>query len=476
MVNQRLLLSGSLLYFIAIFYSAWGGDGQPLPIDLYLIGIGVAFAGYFVACISVFRCESDARHSIGIRAGQFVLLLVIASRLMMVTAPARFNSDVSRYVWDGFLVCQGVNPYQYAPSDSALDAVRDQALYSDLKEEFNDIRTVYGPVAMFCFATSHQLDWLVSNPHHRIRLLVTLGDLLTIVILSMVLMRLGYSQLYCLVYAMNPLLLDALAQRGQMEGFLLPWLALGLYFLARRRWIGVGFALAMAAATKINLLILPTIVFAALIRNDRKACIPFAITFSSVFLLAHWPVFSIGLEGCSGLIRYAANWKTNGSLFSIVELLVNDSFARIIVAVAFFAIWFWRIVAIARSESDSVSISDSICKEWALLIVVLLMLSPAVFPWYLTWVLPLVAIISVNPKNRYFFWMTGLWSMTSFAWYLNFVVRDPQIECYFDDLRSNLMILSRNLTEPWRILEYSLVYGCLLVYLFNFLKNRGTVQ
>ena len=467
MRNQWLLLIGSLIYFFAIVYAAWGGATQPLSVDLYLIGLWVAFCGYFASCVAVFRAH-DSDQQISVRVGQFVLFLAIATRLVMLSAPARFNSDVSRYVWDGQLVCQGINPYEFVPADPELDHVRDAQLYANLKTEFNEVRTVYGPVSMLAFAASQQLDWLHQNDHLRIRIMMVLGDIVTIFLLALTLSRLGQSQLYVLVYALNPLLIDSFAQRGQMEGILLPWIALGILLFACRRWASCGVVLAIAASVKINLLLPGVVVFAALISKDRKSGCAFALFYLVVFTLLHIPLIVVGQDAASGLVDYATVWKTNGSVFSLFDYLLEDVMARRVTGVVFLAL----SIFLTYRASASPSKVYGFCKFSAWWFVILLMLSPSVFPWYVTWTLPLVTICGTQQSNRNLFWLIGMWAMMSLGWYLNFVNYDPKIVPYFSGVQDVLSFLSQYITEPWRIPEYFLVYWFLALHVLTCFRHR----
>jgi hypothetical protein len=61
------------------------------------------------------------------------------------------ESDFYRYLWDGHVLAQGINPYLYAPHDPALDGV--DTLYR-VYIGWAQFRTIYPPVAQYLFALS----------------------------------------------------------------------------------------------------------------------------------------------------------------------------------------------------------------------------------------------------------------------------------------------------------------------------------
>jgi hypothetical protein len=56
-----------------------------------------------------------------------VLVVVVAMRLLTLTAPPILSSDIYRYVWDGRVQLAGINPYRYLPVADELAFLRDEA-------------------------------------------------------------------------------------------------------------------------------------------------------------------------------------------------------------------------------------------------------------------------------------------------------------------------------------------------------------
>src|SRR6056297_1967361 len=57
-----------------------------------------------------------------------VLIGALLLRLAYLPVGPGLTDDLFRYIWDGWLQWEGVNPYRYAPSNPALSAYHDTAL------------------------------------------------------------------------------------------------------------------------------------------------------------------------------------------------------------------------------------------------------------------------------------------------------------------------------------------------------------
>ncbi|MFW5904870.1 MAG: hypothetical protein ACOCUZ_01505, partial [bacterium] len=82
------------------------------------------------------------------RALAVVWGVAVLLRLGLLPVAPELSDDVFRYLWDGHVQLQGVNPYRYAPSDPALTDIR-TPWHSRINHP--DISTIYPPVAQMAF-------------------------------------------------------------------------------------------------------------------------------------------------------------------------------------------------------------------------------------------------------------------------------------------------------------------------------------
>src|SRR5437879_12021826 len=125
------------------------------------------------------------------RAARSTLLIVIVFatlfRLSLLFSPPYLSDDVYRYVWDGKVQAAGINPYRYLPSDEALAALRDAAVYPNINRA-DYAMTVYPPVAQMFFFAATRLGENVT----AMKLALLACEAATASAIALLLQRLGW--------------------------------------------------------------------------------------------------------------------------------------------------------------------------------------------------------------------------------------------------------------------------------------------
>ena len=80
-----------------------------------------------------------------------IIVLAILFRLAFSYLPPTLSDDAYRYVWDGVLIADGINPYLFKPSDEALPEYQQSAMYPELNSA--EFYSVYPPVSQLVFAS-----------------------------------------------------------------------------------------------------------------------------------------------------------------------------------------------------------------------------------------------------------------------------------------------------------------------------------
>ena len=174
-----------------------------------------------------------------------VVVLAVVFRLALAWTPPSLSDDAYRYVWDGIVQAEGINPYRFKPEDAALQSLHDEPVYELLNSPA--YFSVYPPVSQYVFAAGSVFyggGWGAS--HFAIK-----GILLLAEIAAMLLLARLVSIRALLLYAWNPLVLLETAGQGHTESLLLLLLVLVIvaHKAQRGRWAGV----ALAAATWVKL-------------------------------------------------------------------------------------------------------------------------------------------------------------------------------------------------------------------------------
>ncbi len=339
----------------------------------------------------------------------WIVLLGLFLRLGMFWTIPMLEDDHFRYLWDGGVLANGFNPYEYAPEKfkDATSLIDPDALHKLAKQaepvlkwiNYPWLRTIYPPVSQVAFALAHLIKpW--SLIAWRCVLLVL--DLTVLLILYHVLKRLNLSLVGLVIYWWNPLLIKEIYNSAHMDVLLFPFL-LGAFLLSfKGRYVMASLMLGLAVGTKFWPVILLPVILRPVF-GDWRRLIPAALAFAGVSLAMFLPFYLSGLDAGSGITAYRRSWEMNDSLFMFllwtVEFGMNilgagtwnaQGVARIIVFLLLVILTFW---CIRQDTTDPLEIF----RRGLLVIGALFLLSPTQYPWYYLWLLPFLTIYPVFP-------------------------------------------------------------------------------
>ncbi len=230
----------------AVLLIAVAGLGYlPGQSDFYwILGLYLpAFLGYLWLCRHAGRVPLPA-----------LLGLALLLRLLLVPAFPQLSDDIYRFVWDGRLWLNGINPFAHTPDYyhglAAPPPGLDDALYQRLNSPA--YFTVYPPVAQAIFAVA---CWLSPNSVYGsavvMKAILLLADMGMITVLPALLRHFGHPPGRSLWYLLNPLLIVETAGNLHFEGLMVFFLALALWLLLQRKWAWSAWSMALSIATKL---------------------------------------------------------------------------------------------------------------------------------------------------------------------------------------------------------------------------------
>ncbi len=348
---------------------------------------GLAWLGLVIASVRFADRCGVVRISVVIGIG-------VALRLLMFDTHPILETDHFRYLWDGAVTAMGQNPYALSPDlvrsgdKTVAPAVIELGRTGGLVlERVNQptLTTIYPLVAQGAFATAALINVFDLEAW---RWLLFATEMLTLVLLLAALKEFSLPPILCTVYWLNPLVIKEVSNTTHVDGLLSPLLLVIAIAIARHRH-GINLvALAFAAGVKLwPLMLMP---FAC---RDRPAFIRGCIWVFVVCIVLLLPIILSADSAESGLFAYTTGWRVNSAGFSVITFLVDlivgaetaELVARALVAVITVAIVLWLA---ARSGDDTVRRLDHLI----LAIAALLLLAPAVYPWYYLWLAVLVAL------------------------------------------------------------------------------------
>ncbi len=341
-----------------------------------------------------------------LRDGRAVLIAVIlfgvAIRFVWFFAPPMIEDDFYRYLWDGAVLAQGFNPYTYSPAEIAAGGgpAELQALAAEGRGilsaiNFPHLRSIYPGTAESVFAVAH---WLAPFSVTGLRALFFGAELATLALLIALLGRMGLSPLGCALYWCNPFPAVMLVGQAHMDALLPPFVLGALVLAADRRFALAGGALALAAGVKLWPIVLAPLLFRPILFDIRRM-LPVTVVTGGVLMLVAGPLLLSSLGAQSGLTAYAAGWANNNAPYAWTLWTLQGVFGperavetglRFALAAAGGLVALWIALQPRATMEDLV--------RGALIVgAATFYLSPAQFPWYAAWFLPLAALARNGP-------------------------------------------------------------------------------
>lgn len=331
------------------------------------------------------------------------LLLGVSLLLRLFLLPAAPSDDIHRYLWEGKLVAAGVSPYQAVADDPVFTGDRDEQWAS---MNHRDRLTAYPPGAMLIFA----LLGKVSYSPVFFKVVFVLLDWAVVAILIAVLTRRGLPLRWAGFYAFNPVILISFAAEGHFDILMVAALVGAIWASdARRPGLAAGL-LGVAVAMKI-------IVVLALPFFLRRLGWRYGVPFTLALLTVSLPFLDDFGALFRGLLLFGSEGNFNGLPYiALLDWMGSRKAAILVVTGAFFAICAWRFFRMTRGtrwEDDLFFVGGA-----------LLVLSPTLHFWYLSWLLPLLALrpsvawltFSVTQAFYFLVWSnakTGAWGLTT---------------------------------------------------------------
>lgn len=313
-----------------------------------------------------------------------ILLFALLFRLSLVPMETFLSSDIYRYIWDGRVQAAGkVNPYLYPPADKNLAPLHDQEIYPHISRK--EARTVYPAGAQILFRTLYQAG--LDSPA-ALKAAALAAEALTLLLLLLILKERGLPQNWIVIYAWNPLIIYELFYSGHLESFMLPPLMGFVYLFLRGRLRTAGALLGLAASIKL----LPALLLVVVPRGKRlKIMLPFLVVFASTYL----PYANAGKKVLGFLPSYFSDPYEifNPGLPQIALLRAAKFFtlpSSSIRFVLFFCFLAFLILFIRRTQEHT---DDLVTKCYIALSGYILLIYPALHPWYLSVLVPFLCVI-----------------------------------------------------------------------------------
>ena len=216
-------------------------------ISAYIFLFGVQFALYLLACYAVLRRRAPLPRAASLATIAIIIVFAGVFRGQVAGKPPYLSTDVYRYVWDGRVQANGVNPFRYIPTSPELVRLRDDKIFPKINGA-DYAPTPYPPVAQAIYLAVYLIRPLSVT---AFKVAMSLFDLLTVVATMLVLVRLRMDPARAIIFAWHPLEIWEGIHSGHVDQVFIAFLALALLAWAYKKNTLTGVAVGLATLVKL---------------------------------------------------------------------------------------------------------------------------------------------------------------------------------------------------------------------------------
>jgi len=343
----------------------------------------------------------------------FLFWTGIALRAVFIFSIPNLSQDFYRFLWDGRLLIQGINPYLSTPDSFnvleawSLSGAEGQALINGMGTLNASHYSNYPPVSQLIYALAALFaGGSILGSVIVMRLVLIAADIGTLLFGKKLLEKLQLPKHHIFWFFLNPFIIIELTGNLHFEGVMVFFLVGALYFMAVKKWWWSAVFLGLSVATKlIPLLFLPLLLpyfisqFPSKTQALKKLSLYYLVVLATVVVLFLPFLSGAFLQNFSKTISlWFVNFEFNASVYYLIRWVGYETVG-------------WNIIGTAGKVLPVVVVLFlgylsffGKAKDLSQLLVLMLfgscfyfLLSTTVHPWYLT--IPLV--LSVFTRYRF---------------------------------------------------------------------------
>ncbi len=360
-------------------------------------------------------------------------------RLLFLFSVPNLSDDVYRFIWDGRVAANGINPFAFLPSEiirmPALEGINEN-LFQKLNSP--DYYSIYPPVLQGIFwLTAALFPESILASMFFMKAVIFLIDIGTCFLIIAILKKLALPKERALFYILNPLVIAELTGNIHFDGVMIFCLMLAFYLLLSNNWKSSAIFLGAGIATKlIPILFIPLVIF----KLGWKKGLSYAMIAGLVTLILFALVFDAStiqhMINSAGL--FVQTFEFNASVYYLFRWIGSLIMGYNTIAILGPLLYMVAGLLILFVSWNSKKTSATSFFDKALFIVTLWFLfATTVHPWYIC----LPVALSVFTKFRF----AIIWSYTTTLSYAAY---------QFSPVKENIWLIA---------LGYMVVISCLLL-------------
>jgi len=389
------------------------------------------------------------------RSLSFPILAIIGVlfRLVFLVATPNLSQDFYRFIWDGELVSNFINPYLHTPNtliaEKDLIIRNSQTLYKGMGALSAAHFSNYPPLNQLLFGISTVLgSGSFLGSIIGLRCFIILADLGILFFGQKLLRQLQLPNYTILWYFLNPLVIVELAGNLHFEGVMIFFFVWSIYLLAIQKWQWSAVAIAGSIAIKlVPLLFLPLYLKYFGFKKSILFYLIIGATLLLLFAPFYSPYFFTNYAETIGL--WFSNFEFNAGFYNVLKY-----FATLC------GIAPWELIKIYGAYSAGATVLvvllvtflrkneqlPTLLSSMLYVLTFYYLLATTVHPWYIIF----LVLLAVFTKHTYAYIWAALIPLSYFAY----------AQANFEE---HLGILA---------IEYGVVLACLGFYFLNRFRNK----
>ena len=430
---------------------------------LVLSALGYLYFGYkldraeFIELVGLYTLLFTTFLWLTFKYQEFDRIMVISSfvfRGLFLLSLPNLSQDFFRFIWDGRLILEGINPYSFSPdtiiSEGKILLFQSQELYDGMGSLSAGNHTNYPPLNQLCFAVAGLVAGKsILGSVVVMRLIIIAADMGIFFFGRKLLGSLSLPKNLILLYLLNPFIIIELTGNLHFEGVMIFFLIWSLYLLHKGKWLLSAGLMACSISVKLlPLMFLPILIQRLGLKSIRYYLVVGVLTTLS-FLPFYSPEFVSNFSDTVAL--WFQKFEFNASLYYIAREIGYgfrgyNEIAIIGSYIPFVVVGCVLLLSLFRNNRPSAGLITG----FMLALAIYFFCSTTVHPWYIATLLAL----SIFTKYRF----PLVWSlviMLSYWAYSN------------EDYEENYFLIA---------LEYGVVWAAVLWDIIRIEKNRSNIN
>ncbi len=211
-------------------------------------------------------------------SGNFKLLVFFAIllRFVFLFATPTLSQDFYRFIWDGRMILEGMNPYLFTPQSfiemGKFPIAQTQELYNGMGALNGSHYTNYPPIKQFIFAIAGLFAGKsIIGTAIVFRIFIIAADIGTLYFGKKLLERLKMPVHNIFWYILNPFIVIELTGSLHFEGIMIFFLILSLYLLHMGKWKTAAVIFALSVSVKLIPLLFLPLFFQFFTKNNKSS-------------------------------------------------------------------------------------------------------------------------------------------------------------------------------------------------------------